>query len=369
MNNLVLKIEKLVSGGDGISLVDGKIHFVPQTLPGEIVEVTIKEEKKNYNICSLVKIIERSKDRINPFCKFYGYCGGCNFQFTEYDNQLLLKKEIIIDIFKRTGKLELQDFEIIPSIPDHYRNRIQIHSNNECRGFKKEQSNEIIDIDYCPILVKNLNLITSDKSIALTGKNVVFSNGDDCYIDSLNNEANVSIMGKKISFNPNGFFQSNLYILPSLINLVIKYVIGENVMDLYCGVGLFSAFLPEFVKKIVAVEIDDRVKEFYKKNVGDRNYSFYPLSLERYIKNIKTESEFINTIIVDPPRIGLSQNARDYLIKMRAERIIYVSCDPVTMARDIQDLVSNGYKLSYYTALDFYPQTFHIESFGVLDIE
>lgn len=364
-----ITIDKLIAGGDGIGFIDGKVHFIPGVLPGEIVEIEIVENKKGFNRCKLIKVLTKSKSREPSFCPIYELCGGCNLQFTSYENQLEIKKQIVTDIFLRSGKTKLKDFSIISSFELGYRNRVQLHTKNNIRGFKQKQSDKIIEVKNCPLLVDGLNNLLAEKQDIKDGRMTLFSDGIDNYIGGVDKECTVSIMGKEISFNPNCFFQSNLSLIPDLVSCLNKYVLGQSVMDLYCGVGLFSIFLPENIKNIIAVEMDDRVEPFINKNLKDRPYTFYGMSLETYIKRGLHKKNVVDTIIVDPPRKGLSKEVREFLSKSKVKRILYVSCDPVTMARDIADLKIAGYDLIHFQCFDFYPYTTHIESFGVLDLD
>lgn len=363
-----LTIDKLIAGGDGLGYIDGKAHFVPQSLPGEIVDIEIIEDKKGFNRCRLVNVVTKSVYRVEPFCSLYGKCGGCNLQYTEYENQLSVKKQIVKDIFLRNGRIELGDFNFISSKDQGYRNRVQLHCHGDITGFKKRQSDEIINIKNCPLLVDGLNNMLSKKNSFSKERITLFSDGVDNYIGGFDKSCTISILGKKVSFNPEGFFQSNLSLLPELIKIVSSHVTGTSIMDLYCGVGLFSIFLPENVKRIIGVEIDDRVEPFINKNLEGRPFTFYPMSLEKYISKGLHKKNIVDTIIVDPPRKGLSKDVRKFLSNSGVKRVIYVSCDPVTMARDILELKNRGYSLSYFSCLDFYPNTTHIESVGVLDL-
>lgn len=362
-----IEIDKIIFGGNGLGFLEGKAHFVPGVLPGEIVEVEVLEEKRGYNICSLKSVIKKSDTRVEPFCKYYNDCGGCNMQHTTYANQIEIKKSVIKDVFKRNGKIELDSFNIVPSPDKSYRNRIQFHLDGEKKGFKKRQSNKIIDINECPILTKGLNNFIKESCEIKSERVTVFGLDEAFYVGGVDKECKVTINGRDVWFNPAGFFQSNLSILPELINRVNSFVTGGVVMDLYCGVGLFSVFLPDTVQEIIAVEMDSRVKPFVEKNLESKKYSFYPFTLESYIKRGLNKKNRPETIIVDPPRKGLSEDVRRFLVQSGAKRILYVSCDPVTMARDIGELTNKEFDLTYYESFDFYPQTHHIESFCVLE--
>ncbi|MGL1894115.1 MAG: hypothetical protein OCD02_20975 [Spirochaetaceae bacterium] len=369
MKKKLITIEKVIAGGDGLGFIDGKAHFVTGALPGEILEINIITEKKGFNRCSILKIVKASEFRVLPFCDYYNSCGGCNLQFTSYDHQISLKTNMVKDIFLRNGKIELNDFNFITSKDLGYRNRVQFHISNNRKGFKKRKSNEIVNIDCCPLLVDPLNTYINEPLKSDVNKINVFANDEKYFVGGLDKEASVLINNKEVCFNPNGFFQSNLSILPKLIETVNQFILGCNVMDLYCGVGLFSTFLPESVNKIIAVEIDQRVKPFLDKNLGSKNYLFYPMSIETYISKGHHEVNEIDTIIVDPPREGLSNIVRSFLINSKVKRIIYISCDPTTMARDISEIKNNGYSFSSFSCFDFYPHTTHIEALGILDLE
>lgn len=369
VNNIKIKIDKIIAGGDGLGFIDGKAHFVPQSLPGEILEIEVIESKKGFNRCKVVKIIEPSVNRTEPFCPLYNECGGCNMQYTSYENQILLKKDMVKDIFLRNGKINLDNFQFFKSKSLGYRNRVQFHYSGDKIGFKKKQSNEIINVETCPLLVDSLNSYLIDRTKETSRKLTIFSDGTDNFIGGIDDTCSIILNQKTLTFNPGGFFQSNLSILPSLIEHLNSFILGESVMDLYCGVGLFSTFLPVSVKNIIAVEMDTRVKPFIEQNLALRKFTFYGMSLEEYIERGKHKTDNIDTIIIDPPRKGLSESVRSFLLKLKVKRIIYVSCDPTTMARDIADITKKGYSLTHFSCFDFYPNTNHVEAFGVLDLE
>lgn len=363
-----LTIDKIITGGDGLGFADGKAHFVPEVLPGEVVEVEVISNKKGFNRCRLENVIERSKDRVEPFCEYYSLCGGCNMQHITYNKQLEIKKEMVVDIFRRNGKLDINKFDIIHSADRGYRNRVQFHVSNKVKGFKKRQSDNIVNIEACPLLCSGLNNFLSDDPLVFGDRVTIFASDDKYYVGGADTVACIKIKNKEIKFDPEGFFQSNISLLPGLIDKINSSVHGSVVMDLYCGIGLFSSFLPDNVDKIICVEIDKRVEPFIEHNIGNRDYIFYNMSLENYLKKKLNIKNTPSTIIVDPPRKGLSSNVRDFLIRSGAKRVIYVSCDPVTMARDIKELTDACYSLVDFELYDFYPHTSHIESLGILDL-
>lgn len=369
MSEITLTIEKIIPGGDGLAFYRDKAVFIPGVLPSEVVEGVITEEKKGFYRAELTKVVTPAPQRTEPFCPHFDICGGCSLQYMSYEKQLEIKKEMVRDSFLRTGKISLGDFDIVPSPQKGYRNRVQFHSDGHSLGFKKKKSDRIISLDSCPLLAPGLNSYLKEKKSLPEGRYLVFSHDGEYREGLKGSEDTLTLLNKEVHYSPGGFFQSNLTILPRLISWVKEQCDGEHIMDLYSGIGLFSLFLKDQVKQITAVEINRDVKPFIEKNLKGSQYSFYPMSLEDYVKKGMSRKNRADTVIVDPPRTGLSSRVRQYLIKMGVKKIIYVSCNPVTMARDVKDLTEGGYILKEFKLFDFYPQTPHMEAAGVLTLE
>ena len=357
-------VEKIVPGGDGLIRVDGKVFFVPGVIDGEVVDICKISEGRKFSRGRVLKIRKASPKRIEPKCPHYGLCGGCNLQHLGYEDQLKLKAAFVREHFQRLAGFNLpDDFHFVPSSPWGYRNRVQFHRGTTGAGFKLRGSDEILSINHCPVLSETLNkFLASGVTPSLERENYF---GDDRHWWSETGREKIEVMieGLRIRFRADLFFQSNLTLLPDLLNFALDDASGEHGMDLYCGVGLFSVFMKQKFDRITAIELNPEVESFYRENMADQNYEFSAQSLENWIRRIRhNRTGKTDFILVDPPRTGLSAQARKFLIRMKARDLCYVSCDPVTQARDTKELLAAGYKLIDIRGFDFYPQTHHMET-------
>jgi len=363
-SSIKVKIEKLIPGGKGLCRIDGKVVFVPFVLPGEIVEISIVSEKKNFSEALLLEVHESSPDRIKPLCSHYLKCGGCNLQHMNYKTQLRVKKEFAENLLQRNADICLPEFDIVPSTPFQYRNRVQVHVEGNAKGFKERAGNRVIPISHCPIAAEGINSYLASKCIESDIERItVFGENDWFSPEYTEEDISICINGKNINFRSDLFFQSNISILPELSDYLNTYVVGDTLLDLYCGVGLLSSMVEDQFTKIHAVEINKNVAPYIKRNVTT-DCDFYPTSLEKWISTgnkIKAD-----TIIIDPPRTGLSKSVRKFLNNSNAEVILYVSCDPATMTRDLKEITADNYKIDNFKLFDFYPQTSHMEAVAVL---
>ena len=361
-----IDIETIVSGGDGLARSEGKVIFIPQVIPGEQVDISITEEKKSFRRGICLRVIEPSENRSDPFCPHFGVCGGCNFQHMDYEYQIQIKEKILKDLFRKFAGIELdQDFIFVPSPPLAYRHRIQIHSDGNSVGFKMRGSDVIVSIDKCPLLTDSLNSCIADYSAdSFHGRKMLFNEGNTIYEEGDNREISYEFLGQTLHFTADLFFQSNHFLLPELVKYVIQDLTpGREALDLYCGTGLFSLFLKEKFQKITAIEINPLTEKFYRKNMQGTDYTYYGFSLEQWIKRgLHKKHSHLDIVIVDPPRSGLSESVRSFLVKSSIDKIIYVSCDPVTQARDTKILLEKGYLIEDMRCFDFYPHTNHMEN-------
>ena len=300
-----------------------------------------------------------------PRCPYYNLCGGCNLQHLDYTKQLEYKRVFIQELFYKFAGITLDDrFEFAPSRPFAYRNRVQIHRDGQITGFKSRSSDTVIEIDHCPILVDSINLFLKGNDFSEDDQRLnLFGLENKVYAANNKEDITVKIMGKPISFRSDMFFQSNLSLLPELIEFALADLQGKKAMDLYCGTGLFSVFLKDRFNKITAIEINPDAEEYYRKNMTDSCFDFYGLSLEDWLKRgFYEDRKSMDLIVVDPPRIGLSKSVRNFLCDMPVPKLVYISCDPATQARDTAELLSNGYAIESIKGFDFYPQTNHMET-------
>ena len=398
MNTIIT--DKMTFGGKCIAKINGKSVFVPFSIPGEKIEVEIVSSKKDYDVAKIVNIIESSPHRVEPACKYYGICGGCNMMHIESSFQQELRKNVLKDCFARNG-IKTPAIQVLSSAPLGYRSRFQLNNG----GLSKRSENEIVPIDFCPIAEKPINNWLSNNPFGKRPKGrchlfgsekMVSSNNEKKYgqaaIISEENSFNktekksknikkvysgtiinpsdvvsVNILGKKISFDVKGFFQSNLQVLESAIKEVCRGLVGESVLDMYAGCGTFSVFLADFFKKVTLVEHNRDALVFAAQNLAGKNYELIGLSGEKWVSSLsKNDEKKFDAVVIDPPRSGMEVEVRKWLCSSNIPQIRSVSCDPATHARDVKELVSYGYRLEKLFLLDFYPNTSHIESLAVL---
>ena len=378
---LRFRIEKLVAGGEGFAFHEGRAIFVPLALPGEVIEAEIVETHKDWSRAEMRHLVEGSHDRVDPTCPIYGQCGGCNLQHLSYEGQLGAKASILREIFMRTAHFDPGELSVTPSLPFAYRNRLQLHfSERGCLGYMRRSSNDIIEAPTCPIAVTALQTWIEERSgspgtrdelkdyVAGKDRFILFGQGEKVYVEGRHNRVRVEIAGEKIGFDIKGFFQSNLYLLERLIPEVVEGLEGEVAADLYAGVGLFAHFLAKRFRRLIMVEQNQFSLEAARENAPGPANEFHPLSVEDWCRGPGARAE-VDALVVDPPRAGLAPELRAWIAKRRPARIAYVSCDPVTLARDSAELRMAGYALEKLKLFDFYPQTGHIESLARFQLE
>ncbi len=355
--------------------VDGKIVFVPLALPGETHRVTTISDKKGFVRAESEEILETapsSVERAEPFCPLFGKCGGCNMQHLSYEAQLKAKVDMALDTLSRQGGENLagvfSENPIIHPSPDRgYRNRAQFHRRGDLAGFRARNSHELVPLSHCPLLTEGINhYIGRGRSGSFPSRErfTLLGDGENCWVEGIHRRAQIDLMGKKILLNPGLFFQSNLSLFPKLVEKVLAFAgDGETFIDLYSGVGVFAMFLEDRFEKGVAVESSRGALEYARMNLTKTD--FYEEPVEKWVeKEARLTPDFL---VVDPPRTGLSRTAREAVLALAPHRISYVSCDPVTQARDLKELTAGKYRLAGYELFDFYPHTSHMEGLAHLE--
>jgi len=369
-------INKIAQGGEGIAKLDsGRTVFVDGALIDEVVDIEVYREKKSYAKAKIINIIKASDDRVIPFCSHYDECGGCNLQHLKYEEQIKLKEKLVLEHIKKISKIDLSKVKILNtevSNDKKYRNRVRFHVSMAEKkiGFLKKHSNDLCEIDNCPLLVDSINEAISQKEILKAARINMFNNnsrgnyiqvpvfaGDD-RLSFSKDRVKITINNKSLNVSANVFFQSNPKMLSKLINYVISKIDSDSVMDLYSGVGTFSAFLPD---KTIAVEKQRECLNLSKFNAP--NAISYTGEVEKWGKKNK---EKVDIVVVDPPRTGLYESVPKMINKFEAKKVIYVSCNPVTLARDIKAFNNLNYNLDEIKVFDFYPHTHHSECVVVL---
>lgn len=387
-DEIIVTIEKLVYGGQGLARFQGATIFIPSSAIGDKLKVKIISKEKGFFWANIVEIIETSADRRKPPCKYFGYCGGCQLQHLNYSAQLYVKAEFIKDSLKRIGRFSWDTpIEIKHSSEFNYRSRTQLKIERALKpfqiGFYKEGSHEVCNIEECLILDPELNgaleklreaeaeisysKIPYSKIDLVKGKEGVSSNQS---ISSLSQNAVCQrVLGTDYYFEPECFFQVNQYLLESLLEMVVGTRKGKIALDLYAGVGFFALKLARSYQKVIATEVSQKASEWALHNIKANNMSnieFFPFSTEKWLQKFSKKFSGIDLIVLDPPRVGLIKKTLLSISEMRPKEIAYVSCDPSTLARDLRVLVDNGYNLTSITGLDLFPQTYHIETVAVL---
>jgi 23S rRNA (uracil1939-C5)-methyltransferase len=430
-----LQIEKAVYGGAGLAHQSdgedaGKTVFVPFTLPGEIVEARLIEQKGAFGEASLLQVLTASEDRVPPRCAHFGQCGGCHYQHAAYPAQVQMKVAILQETLERAGLAALPAIEAHIGEPWAYRNRTRLRiAELEATlrvGYNRRGSNEFLAIRECPIstplvwraaeallkiaaegsttwrllhdaveveffttrnenklqmtlLVRkaqpgfnplcermqklvpelsgaNISLLPSSESQRRAQKPRPLENWGT---DGLN----YSVAGEGYWISRGGFFQVNRFLVDELVRIVTAGRQGTIAWDLYAGVGLFSRALGKVFQQVVAVEAsaNDLARSF--KGPGKRAVE---TTTVEFLRSAVIQRERPDLIVMDPPRAGVGAEACALLARISSPEIVYVSCDPVTLARDLKLLVAAGYNIAEIHMVDMFPQTFHLETVMIL---
>ena len=376
---LTLKIEKLVAGGQGMARHEGRVVFVSGVLPGEEVLAEIVKAKKDFAKAELSEILQPSPDRIAPPCPLAGTCGGCYWLHIAPEAQARIKVEVARDALRRIGGFDRPDLRIETGSPLGYRNRLQLHTDGSgAVGFLERRGHGLVPVKECPVahpafaplFEKGCAPKSPERFHAFAGKDAQGKAQLWREDEQPQAEVRVKILDREMVFPVNGFFQSNLEMLERLIPYAIANLSGGTVLDLYAGVGLFGAFLRPHFRRVVCVEFNREALEFARRNVGIDGTAFIPQPVEEMAESaVSLHAETPDAILADPPREGLDVKVRAWLKARPVPKLVYVSCNPVTLARDLKDLLAGPYALEDLRLFDFYPQTSHIEAVAKLGMK
>jgi 23S rRNA (uracil1939-C5)-methyltransferase len=437
---MLLAIEKLIYGGDGLARAPGAdgrsmTVFVPFVLPGERVEVEIRREKPGFARGSVTQLIEASLDRVEARCPYFRQCGGCHYQHISYPRQLEFKAAILRETFQRIAKIELKsEIRIHASPPWNYRNRtrLQVRTAPEfALGYFRFGSHEFLPVRECPISSPLINRVMA-RLLDLGGLNCpaaveemeLFADAEDehllawafcgrdqrdllrwaealarevpelCGVTFFSSRRRVQERAREdempdlkvlaqsgataISYrtksreyrvSAGAFFQVNRYLVDELVSVVTGDARGEVALDLYAGVGLFSAVLAENFHHIFNVEASQTAHGDCVQNVP-ANVKAVAARTEEYLRSEYLKSRRVRTrpdlVVLDPPRSGAGKGVIRSLVELAVRRVRYVSCDPATLARDVAPLLAAGYRIEEAHLFDLFPETFHIETVMLL---
>jgi tRNA/tmRNA/rRNA uracil-C5-methylase (TrmA/RlmC/RlmD family) len=362
-DKISLTIHDLAFGGEGVGRIDDFVVFVPFVIVGETVEVEITEVKKNFARAKLLRVVTPSPERVTPECRYFTQCGGCQYQHIGYAAQLRFKHKQIADLFERFGKIarELVAPVIPCPSPYGYRNRIMIRSqwNGPAKkleiGFIRADNNFVVDIEECKIAEPVLN-----EQIKEVRANPPPKGGIKVVL---------RVQPENWDVPESSFFQNNFFLLPKLVETVrdfLKAGGAKHLVDLYCGVGFFGIETADVVESFVGVESDQLAIKAARKNAETRNIKngeFIAAQVEDILPELLQKfSPERTAVILDPPRKGCRPETLRLLRETRPAQIIYVSCHPATMARDLNILCAEGvFELARVQPLDMFPQTQHVE--------
>jgi 23S rRNA (uracil1939-C5)-methyltransferase len=342
-----LRIEDIAFGGKGVAREQGKAVFVPYTIEGELVSAEIVREKKQFAEADLVDVKESSSHRVAPKCPYFGRCGGCAYQHVDYGHQLSIKWRQVRDVLQRIGKLKDAPIRSIVASPSQYqyRNRITVHAQNGVIGFFRRDSHGLIDIERCPIACEEVNR-------AMT----------ELRTQSRIRDGHYTLRARA---GPRVFSQTNDAVANAIRDLIV-YLVPPNqelLIDAYCGAGFFAKALLAKFENVIGIDWDRFAIGAAKENATDKE-TYLAGDLETELQGDvlagRLRSIAPTTIIVDPPATGLSGPVRNAIVDLAPETLIYVSCNPPTLARDLKEL-QHRFAINSITPLDMFPQTAEIE--------
>lgn len=403
-----VQIEKLDHYGRGIAHIGGKIVFIPYTLPLEDVDVKIVLEKKKYMEAIPIAFHSYSKDRRESICPYFGKCGGCDLLHLSYEKQLLFKENKVKEILGRFGSVDTTLIAPIISLENitFYRNKATFKVKEKI-GYYGKKSYDLIPIDTCQIVHPKINKILkilnqerylssitdivirishNEESMIIFSveeeKDLNFTNLDQVAntIICVQNGAYKVVKGKRFiddqigsysfKISPTSFFQVNRFTTQKLYDVVynaLSLTGKETVLDLYCGTGTLGIYASDKASKIIGVEVNPEAVENARENAKKNsvlNSHFICQNLTKFKKD-SIINDSIDILIVDPPRAGLEGDALPFLMKQKIPKMIYVSCDPVTLARDLKEL-QKIYNIIKVVPVDMFPHTYHVECVCVL---
>ncbi len=418
MGSFDLQLTDMAHGGAALGRHEGRVIFVPYALPGETVRCEITQDKGRYAFGRPVQVLDPSPDRVDPPCPYFGHsagggvgCGGCQWQHINYETQTRIKSKIVVDQLTRIGNIN--DPIVRPTLADDsgwaYRNHIQLHPAPDgglgfhaAAGEKAtgDQDRQIVVIEECLVLhplladlyaaldpdldLPELQRLSLRAGIETGDLMLIFEMVDDlppgleldlpvsCVL-LLSDGIHANLIGKNhitesvtdhvYRISAPSFFQVNTAQAAQLVRLVLDYVdprADQVVLDAYCGVGLFTTHLAEQAGLVIGVELDPAAVADLLENTSEQdNVDIIEGPVEAVLPDLDVP---IDAAVIDPPRAGVDRFALDALVKHHPARLVYVSCDPATLARDAKRLIHAGYRLNEVQPVDMFPQTYHIES-------
>ena len=354
MRRVELEIQDIAFGGKGVARESGKAVFVPFTIDGEKISAEIVREKKKFAEAEVLSVLDPSPHRVTPECPYFGRCGGCRYQHMDYEHQLVIKWRQVRDVLQRIGKL--RDIPMRPIIASPlayaYRNRITVHVEDGVVGFFRRDSHRLIEIERCPISVDEVNRALDELRRARPRDGHFTLRADPS--------------------GPRIFAQANDAVANALRDLVRKNLPSnqELLIDAYCGAGFFSKALLDKFERVIGIDWDRFAIQEAQKNVSEKE-TYMAADIDRVLADLQTGANESSasavpadghkmTLIADPPSTGLSEAMRRTILALAPGTFFYVSCNPATLARDLNEM-QERFTVESVTPLDMFPQTAEIE--------
>jgi 23S rRNA (uracil1939-C5)-methyltransferase len=409
---LLLDLDDMAFGGEAIGRADGQVVFVPYAIPGEQVRVAVERPKKGYARTRLLEVLRPAPERQSPPCTYFGACGGCQWQHVTYTAQLAYKQRVVVEQLRRLGGFEAAEQYVRPTLgmvsPWEYRNQARFSLGRRYGelGFTRKETHRLLRIDYCWLMVPQINRALDLLQRRCAGQEthqvtIRYSARTDQllvqpalpaipelptgqpYLDE-------ELLGRRFRVAPSAFFQVNTkpeqrtlpealrvpwlaertgqFAMAELLALTVLDRLGADplgrVVDAYCGVGTFAALLSGRAEEVIGIEESPAA-------VRNAVYNAQDLPNVRFLEG-KTEDVLprlegaVDAVVLDPARVGCHPAVLDAILARRPPRLVYVSCDPATLARDLKLLVAGGYALQQVEPIDMFPQTYHIETVSTL---
>jgi 23S rRNA (uracil1939-C5)-methyltransferase len=413
-----IKLEKFTYGGDAMGRLPdpltgtgGRAVFVPFGIPGELVRVRMVEEKRGFARAELLEVLEASPQRISPKCRHFGVCGGCHYQHLPYQAQLAAKTEVLRDQLQRIGKIEEPPVSPMVACPSpwNYRNHVGFQlthagklgyvGSGSAGNDRSSPVQAVIPITECHLLDQPLDAlwpglefeanmpiervsirsgVNGDLMLVLesgefevpemeleAGISVVHLSAGDALVMAGEDHLIMQVLERPFHVSAGSFFQVNSGMAEKMVAHLLQVLPSPTgtILDVYCGVGLFSAFLAPGCKRLIGIEVSPSACDDFLLNLDEFDHvELYESTAELAISHLEGP---VDVLLVDPPRAGLDKHVLDGILKLQPPTVVYISCDPATLARDAARLISGGYQLVDVTPFDMFPQTYHIESIAL----
>lgn len=384
---LTLRVEGLTNLGLGVARDDGWVVLTPFVLPDETVRLRIYRNHKNYSEADLIEVLSPAPDRVKPPCPLFGNCGGCQYQHFSYEGQLVWKRRHVEEAFARLAGVEAKVLPVWPS-PQRfgYRSKLTPHFQKGPEGIgevgflMQGRRRTIVDVESCPIATDAINERLPEARAELRrtwkgkrGGTLLLREVIEGVVSDPEEVVSERVGSRTFQFKAGEFFQNNPFLLPEMV----AYVTGEaaadevrHLVDAYCGSGLFAVSASHLFERCIGVEISGEAANWARANAAINrldNCEFILGSAEEVFAEVPFAGA-TSALVIDPPRKGCDAAFLDQTIAFGPRRIVYVSCDPATQARDVEALLKGGYQLDKVQPFDLFPQTRHVESIATLKL-